>query len=66
MITPECVIITVVHSACNFGQFDLCIWQKVFSHGNTEYIRYSLSLLLYTLGVANKNAASVMLVGLAK
>ena len=24
-------------SACNFGQFDLCIWQRVFAQGNTEY-----------------------------
>ena len=64
MITPECVIITVVHGACNFGQFDLCLAKGIFTR---QYrVRYSLSLLLYTLGVANKNAASAMLVGLAK
>jgi hypothetical protein len=31
--------------ACNFGQFDLCIWQRVFAHGklNAEYDTFSPS-----------------------
>ena len=46
--TPGCVTITVMHSACTCGQFDLCTLQRVF-YTHQYRVRHSLSLLLYTL-----------------
>jgi hypothetical protein len=38
------------HFVCNTVQIDLCTWQRVFAHGNTEYDTLFPSLL-YTLAV---------------
>jgi hypothetical protein len=39
-------------AACNFGQSDLCTWQRVLAHGNIEYdTLFPFSYILLILGL---------------